>query len=78
MKKIFVLDTNVLLHDPRAIFSFEDNDVAMREQYPALVGADRERARADVAYAAWIAWHVSHQGTDFSAWSTRGCAPPRD
>ncbi len=27
MKKIFVLDTNVLLHDPRAIFSFEDNDV---------------------------------------------------
>ncbi|HEX9020946.1 MAG TPA: PhoH family protein [Nitrospirota bacterium] len=27
MKKIFVLDTNVLLHDPRAVFSFEDNDV---------------------------------------------------
>ncbi len=27
MKKIFVIDTNVLLHDPRAIFSFEDNDV---------------------------------------------------
>src|SRR5512140_2665283 len=27
MKKLFVLDTNVLLHDPRAIFSFEDNDV---------------------------------------------------
>ncbi len=27
MKKVFVLDTNVLLHDPRAIFSFEDNDV---------------------------------------------------
>ena len=29
MKKIFVLDTNVLLHDPRAIFSFEDNDVVV-------------------------------------------------
>jgi len=29
MKKIFVLDTNVLLHDPRAIFSFEDNDVTI-------------------------------------------------
>jgi PhoH-like ATPase len=29
MKKIFVLDTNVLLHDPRAIFSFEDNDVVI-------------------------------------------------
>ena len=27
MKKIFVVDTNVLLHDPRAIFSFQDNDV---------------------------------------------------
>ncbi len=27
MKKVFVLDTNVLLHDPRAIFSFADNDV---------------------------------------------------
>lgn len=29
MKKIFVLDTNVLLHDPKAIFSFEDNDVVI-------------------------------------------------
>ncbi len=27
MKKNYVLDTNVLLHDPQAIFSFEDNDV---------------------------------------------------
>src|SRR5580704_11264235 len=27
MKKTYVLDTNVLLHDPRAIFRFEDNDV---------------------------------------------------
>jgi PhoH-like ATPase len=27
MKKKFVLDTNVLLHDPKAVFSFEDNDV---------------------------------------------------
>ncbi len=29
MKKIFVLDTNVLLHDPRAITSFQDNDVVI-------------------------------------------------
>ena len=29
MKKIFVLDTNVLLNDPRAIYSFEDNDVVI-------------------------------------------------
>src|SRR5262245_31853356 len=27
MKKHYVLDTNVLLHDPRAIFNFQDNDV---------------------------------------------------
>ncbi len=27
MKKNYVLDTNVLLHDPRALFKFEDNDV---------------------------------------------------
>jgi PhoH-like ATPase len=27
VKKNYVLDTNVLLHDPRAIFRFEDNDV---------------------------------------------------
>jgi PhoH-like ATPase len=29
LKKNFVLDTNVLLHDPRSIFSFGDNDVVV-------------------------------------------------
>ena len=29
MKKNFVFDTNVLLHDPRAIFHFEDNNVVI-------------------------------------------------
>jgi PhoH-like ATPase len=29
MKKNYVVDTNVLLHDPRAIFRFEDNDVVI-------------------------------------------------
>lgn len=33
MNKIYVLDTNVLLQDPLAIFSFEDNDVVV----PAVV-----------------------------------------
>lgn len=33
MKKIFVLDTNVLLHDPNAIFAFEENEVII----PAVV-----------------------------------------
>ena len=27
MTKIFILDTNVLIHDPEAMFSFDDNDV---------------------------------------------------
>ncbi|MEZ4294852.1 MAG: PhoH family protein [Polyangiaceae bacterium] len=29
MKKNYILDANVLLHDPRAIFKFEDNDVIL-------------------------------------------------
>ncbi|MHB8417107.1 MAG: PhoH family protein [Myxococcales bacterium] len=29
MHKNFILDTNVLLHDPRALFHFEDNDVTV-------------------------------------------------
>ncbi len=29
MRKTFVLDTNVLLHDPNSIFSFKDNDVVI-------------------------------------------------
>ena len=29
MKKIYVLDTNVLLHDPEAIFSFQDNELVI-------------------------------------------------
>ena len=29
MKKTYVLDTNVLLHDPQALFKFEDNDLVI-------------------------------------------------
>lgn len=29
MSKLFVLDTNVLLHDPRALFAFDDNEVVI-------------------------------------------------
>ncbi len=29
MKKIFVIDTNVLLNDPQAIFKFEENDIVI-------------------------------------------------
>ena len=27
MRKIYLLDTNVLLHDPRSLFAFQDNEV---------------------------------------------------
>lgn len=45
MKKIFVLDTNVLLHDPHAIYAFEDNDVVI----PAVVleEIDSKKRNAD-------------------------------
>ena len=33
LKKIFVLDTNVLLHDPRSIFAFKEHEVII----PAVV-----------------------------------------
>ncbi|TDF96706.1 PhoH family protein [Paenibacillus piri] len=45
MKKIFVLDTNVLLQDPNAIYAFEDNEVVI----PAIVleEIDSKKRNAD-------------------------------
>ncbi|WP_178023187.1 PhoH family protein [uncultured Paenibacillus sp.] len=45
MKKIFVLDTNVLLHDPGAVFAFEEHDVVI----PAVVleEIDTKKRNAD-------------------------------
>lgn len=45
MKKIFVLDTNVLLHDPNAIFAFDEHDVVI----PAVVleEIDTKKRNAD-------------------------------
>lgn len=45
MKKIYVLDTNVLLQDPNAIFAFEDNEVII----PAVVleEIDSKKRNAD-------------------------------
>ena len=36
MKKTYVLDTNVLLHDPLSLFQFEEHDVVI----PAIVLAE--------------------------------------
>ncbi|TVY09621.1 PhoH family protein [Paenibacillus cremeus] len=45
MKKVYVLDTNVLLQDPNAIFAFEDNEVII----PAIVleEIDSKKRNAD-------------------------------
>ncbi|MGF9712942.1 PhoH family protein [Paenibacillus naphthalenovorans] len=45
MKKIYVLDTNVLLHDPNAVYAFEDNEVII----PAVVleEIDSKKRNAD-------------------------------
>jgi PhoH-like ATPase len=45
MKKIYVLDTNVLLHDPNALYAFEDNNVVI----PAVVleEIDSKKRNAD-------------------------------
>ena len=43
MRKIFILDTNVLLHDPNAIFKFEDNELIV----PIYVIEEIDRFKRD-------------------------------
>ncbi len=43
MPKIFILDTNVLLHDPQAIFKFEDNELII----PIYVLEEIDRFKRD-------------------------------
>jgi len=58
MKKIYVLDTNVLLHDPNAIFSFDDNEIVI----PLIVieEADGQKRRQDEVgrHARLVAHHL--------------------
>lgn len=44
MKKTFVLDTNVLLHDPQALFRFEENDILI----PITVIEEIDRFKKDM------------------------------
>lgn len=46
MKKVFVLDTNVLLHDPTALFRFEDNDIIL--PITIIEELDRFKKNSDV------------------------------
>ncbi len=45
MKKTYILDTNVLLHDPDALFSFEDNDIVL--PFTVIEELDRQKRRSD-------------------------------
>src|SRR5574337_615148 len=49
MKKVFVLDTNVLLHDPHAVFSFQDNDVMGRNARQISRILDEFRAKGKLS-----------------------------
>ena len=48
-KKTFVLDTNVILHDYRSIYNFEDNDIVIPlvvlEELDGLKKSDTEKGK---------------------------------
>jgi PhoH-like ATPase len=45
MKKTYILDTNILLHNPQSIFSFDDNDVVI--PLAVIEEIDRQKRRQD-------------------------------
>ncbi len=55
MNKYYVLDTNVLLHDPQALFKFEDNEVIV----PITVIEEIDRFKKDLSETGRNARHVS-------------------
>jgi PhoH-like ATPase len=63
LKKNFVLDTNVLLHDPRSMFGFEDNDVVI----PIYVIEEIDNFKRDLSTLGRNARQVSRQLDDFRA-----------
>ncbi|MBI5213614.1 MAG: PhoH family protein [Nitrospirae bacterium] len=51
MKKTFVLDTNVLIHDPESIFKFEENNVVI--PMPVIEELDKlKKGHGEIAYSA--------------------------
>ena len=61
MKKNFVLDTNVLLHDPRSMFGFDDNDVVV----PIYVIEEIDNFKRDLSSLGRNARQVSRSLDDF-------------
>lgn len=57
MKKTYVLDTNVLVHDPECIFKFEDNDIVI----PITVVEELDKLKkghGDIPYSARSALRI--------------------
>lgn len=61
MKKTYVLDTNVLLHDPQALLRFEDNDLII----PITVIEEIDRFKKDLNETGRNARHFSRLLDDF-------------
>jgi PhoH-like ATPase len=61
LKKNFVLDTNVLLHDPRSIFGFADNDVVI----PIYVIEEIDNFKRDLSTLGRNARQVSRSLDEF-------------
>ena len=64
MKKIYILDTNVLLHDPNAIFSFEDNEVVIPLVVIEEVDGQKRRQDEVGRHARLIAHHLDELRLD--------------
>jgi PhoH-like ATPase len=63
LKKNFVLDTNVLLHDPRSIYGFDDNDVVI----PIYVIEEIDNFKRDLSTLGRNARQVSRYLDEFRA-----------
>ncbi len=63
MKKTFVLDTNVLLHDPNALYAFDDNHIII----PIYVIEEIDTFKKDLSELGRNARHVARQLDDLRA-----------
>ena len=72
MKKNFVLDTNVLLHDPRSMFGFADNDVVI----PIYVIEEIDNFKRDLSTLGRNARQVSRYLDEFRAQGKLGEGVP--
>lgn len=50
MKKIFVLDTNVLLNKPSCIFDFEENDIVIPDDVVEELDKFKSKAKSNKGF----------------------------